>query len=119
MDREGIQVFDESEQAMTPYGFPCSPSSGPCNPPQANLVASSQRVHVGGPDLLTPFSFGWLFLDLNSTASGASGFNPPSDPAAQQAWVIVTDSSNSQYSVALDAFHADSACAAQHYIPGW
>jgi hypothetical protein len=39
------------------------------------------------------------------------------DPTAMQNWVIATYTSNGHFSVGVDAFQLDSACAAVHFFP--
>ena len=74
----------------------------------------AQRVPVGSTPLATPYSFGWFFLDLNTTVVGA-GSNPPFDPLAVQAWV--TESLNNGLTVGVDATRLDNACNARHTGP--
>lgn len=76
--------------------------------------AMAQRVPVGGAPLATPYSFGWFFLDLNTTIS-AAGPNPAFDPLSVQAWV--TESLNNGLTVGVDATRLDNACNARHSGP--
>jgi len=118
LGQEGIDIFDETEQVSTPQTFPFSPQ-----PPQQGILpfpAEAQRTQIGGADLPVPFSFGWLYLDLNTTISGNP--NPPFDPTAAQAWVaIVMDNDiaglNGRFSVGFNAIQLDSACAPNHFVP--
>jgi hypothetical protein len=115
LGQEGIAIFNEQEQVVTPSTVPVSPQ-----PPNAALTpfpAETQRTIVGGPALSVPFSFGWMYLDLNTTVT-AAGANPPVDPAAAQAWVVATFAANGQFAVGVDAIRLDSACAALHFTPG-
>ncbi len=115
LGQESIVIFDEEEQLDVPQSFPVSPQ-----PPLASLVplpAEAQRTTVGGSALPVPFSFGWLYLDLNTTV-GAGGNNPPEDPAAAQAWVTVEMKAQGRFSVGFDAVQLDSACLASHFTPG-
>jgi len=114
LGQEGIVIFDEQEHPVVPQTFPFSPQ-----PPTGSLVpfpAETQRTQVNGPSFPVPFSFGWLYLDLNTTVA-AAGNNPPVDPAAAQAWVVYTLASNGRFAVGIDAIRLDSACAANHVIP--
>ncbi len=114
LGQEGIVIFDEQEHPVVPQTFPFSPQ-----PPTASIIpcpAETQRVQVGGAAFPVPFSFGWLYLDLNTTVA-AAGANPPVDPAAAQAWVIYTLASNGHFGVGIDAIRLDSACAASHFVP--
>jgi hypothetical protein len=74
-------------------------------------------VPVGGSALPVPFAFGWLLLDLNTTVA-AAGNNPPVDPAAAQAFVTSFDETNGHFAVGIEAIRLDSACAANHVVPG-
>jgi hypothetical protein len=113
LGQEGIAVFDEQEHIQTVAG--CSHS--PCNMPSVTpCPAETQRVQVGGAIFPLPFSFGWLYMDMNfgPTVGQVAGL---ADPAAMQNWVIATYTSNGHFSVGVDAFQLDSACAAVHFFP--
>jgi hypothetical protein len=114
LGQEGITIFDEQEHPVTPQTFPFSPQppTGTINP----CPAETQRVQVGGASFPVPFSFGWLYMDMNTTVA-AAGNNPPIDPAAAQAWIIYTLASNGHFAVGIDAIRLDSACAAVHFFP--
>ncbi|HEX4964372.1 MAG TPA: hypothetical protein VF173_26380 [Thermoanaerobaculia bacterium] len=110
---EGIDIFDETEQVSVPQTSSFSPQ-----PPNTGIVpfpAEAQRTKVNGPDLPVPFNFGWLYLDLNTTVTGNP--NPPFDPAAAQAWVILDMDSNGRFSVGIEGVRLDSACAPHHGVP--
>jgi hypothetical protein len=114
LGQEGIVIFDEQEHPVVPQTFPFSPQ-----PPTGSLTpcpAETQRVQVNGSAFPVPFSFGWLYMDMNTTVA-AAGSNPPIDPAAAQAWIIYTLASNGHFAVGIDAIRLDSACAANHIIP--
>ncbi len=109
--QEGIQIFDEQEQAAVGqclFNCPFAPIAFP---------AASQRTSVNGAALPVPFQFGWLYLDLNWANAAAAGPNPPADPLAAQAWVVMAQSSKAHFAVARDAFRLDSACTANHVVP--
>jgi hypothetical protein len=115
LGQESIVIFDEEENPELPASFPISPQ-----PPGEFLVpfpAEAQRVDVDGPALPVGPSFGWLFLNLNTTVP-AAGNNPPEDPAAAQAWVTVTMDAEGRFSVGFDAIRLDDACNAAHFTPG-
>jgi hypothetical protein len=114
LGQEGIVIFDEQEHPVQPATVPVSPQ--PPNAALAPFPAETQRTQVGGASLAVPFSFGWMYLDLNTTVT-AAGANPPVDPAAAQAWVVATMASNGHYAVGIDAIRLDSACAANHFVP--
>jgi PKD repeat protein len=114
LGQEGIVIFDEQEQTIQPPTCQVSPCQGA--PTLVPFPAETQRVHVAGPALpVVPFNFGWLYLDLNTTISGNP--NPPVDPAAAQAWVIATDSSNGHFAVGVNGIQLDNASAANHFVP--
>jgi hypothetical protein len=111
LGQENIVIFDESEQVLVPPSFPVSPVPGSAFAP---FPAESQRVTVGGADLPVPFSAGWLYLNLNSTVTPA-GSVPPSDPAAEQAWVSVKmGTSTGMFTIGYDAIQLDNASHANH-----
>jgi hypothetical protein len=115
LGQEGIVIFDEEEQPQVPQTFPVSPQ-----PPSSGITpfpAEAQSTHVGGNDFPVPFDFGWLYLDLN-TSVAAAGAVPPEDPAAAQAWVTARMTAQGRFSVGFDAVQLDSACAANHTVPG-
>jgi hypothetical protein len=116
LGEEAIVIFDEQEQPQVPQSFPVSPQ-----PPQQGLVpfpAEAQRTEVGGADLpVAPYSFGWLYLNLNTTVAVA-GAVPPEDPRAAQAWVTVEMKAGGRFSIGYDAVKLDSACMALHFSPG-
>jgi hypothetical protein len=117
LGQEGIVIFDEQEHPQVPQTFPVSPQ--PQNPTLVPFPAESQSTHVGGASLPVPFNFGWIYLDLNTTVTGAT--NNPRDPAAAQAFVTIRATSQGRYSVGYDALHLDSACSAGSYtltLPG-
>jgi hypothetical protein len=78
------------------------------------FAAVTQRIHIGNDrgNLILPFDFGWLSLDLNGTVA-AAGNNPSIDPSAQQAWVTVLQSSGTTGAL-IDAVWLDTACEALH-----
>jgi hypothetical protein len=113
LGQEGIVIFDEQEHPVVPQSFPVSPQ-----PQQQGLIpfpAEAQRVAVGSAALPVPFSFGWLYLNLNTTVAGVA--NPPLDPAAAQAWVTTEMDALGRFSVGFEAIRLDSACTALHFIP--
>jgi hypothetical protein len=115
LGQEAIVIFDEQEHPQVPQTVPVSPQ-----PPQQGITpfpAETQRVSVGGTAFPVPYKFGWLFLDLNTTVAPA-GSVPPEDPAAAQAWVSTLLQASGRYSVGFDAIQLDSACHANHIVPG-
>jgi hypothetical protein len=115
LGQEAIVIFDEAEHPVVAQTFPFSPQ-----PPVDTISpfpAETQITLVGGPVLPVPFTFGWLFLDLN-TSVAAAGANPPVDPLAAQAYVTGFDETNGRFGVGIEAIRLDSACAANHVPPG-
>jgi len=100
MDQTQVVVFDEQEQpvvATFPPFFPQPPS-----PTLVPFPGAANRTHVGGAGLPVPYSFGWLFVNMN-TVVAASSTNPPEDPTLAQAWVMPVHSANGRYSVGYAA----------------
>ena len=115
LGQEGVVIFDEQENPDVPTTFPVSPQ-----PPQSGVQvcpAEAQRVQIDGPQFPVPFDFGWLYLNMNTTVA-AAGNNPPEDPAAAQAWVTAVMDAQGRFSVGFDAIQLDSACNANHSVPG-
>jgi hypothetical protein len=54
---------------------------------------------------------------LNQT-NATAGPNPPEDPLASQAWIEVVMDAQGRFSVGFDAVQLDSACNANHSVPG-
>jgi len=115
LGQEGILIFDEREHVQIPVSGPVSPQSpGSFSP----FSAESQRVVVGGSAFPVPFTFGWVDLDLNTTVTPA-GPVPPADPAAAQAWVAVSMTSNGgKFAAGYDAVQLDNAAHAIHTVGG-
>ena len=115
LGQENVTIFDEQENPEVPASIPFSPQ-----PPTAiNLVcpAEAQRTVVDGADFPVTPSFGWLFLNLNTTVA-AAGANPPEDPTSAQAWVTAVMDAQGRFSVGFDAIQLDNATDANHSIPG-
>lgn len=111
LGQEQIVIFDEEENPEVPVTLPVSPPR-----PGASLVpfpAETNCIVVDGPGLPVNPTFGWLFLNLNTTVA-AAGSNPPEDPAAAQAWVMTILDAEGRFSVGFDAVRLDSAMRADH-----
>lgn len=95
-----IVLFDEEEQPVTTENCP---SGDPTCEQEVGIPNEAQRVDVAG-DLLTPFDFGWAYLNLQhpDTAYG--------DPYAQT-WVTTTMDAEGRFSVGFDAIQLDNANA--------
>jgi len=114
LGQEGFSFFDEQEQVLIQTGIPFAPQ-----PPSGGVTAfpaGTQRVAVGSAALATPYPFGWLYLNLNTTVAPA-GAVPPFDPAAAQAWVEVHMQGTGRYSVGWPSAQLDSAKGAAHFYP--
>ena len=95
-----IVLFDEEEQPVTTEDCP---SGDPTCEQEIGIPNEAQRIDVAG-DLLTPFNFGWAYLNLQhlDTAYG--------DPFAQT-WVTTTMDAEGRFSVGFDAIQLDNANA--------
>jgi len=104
-------TFDEEER---PALFPVFPQ-----PPDLTgaLPAEANRVHIGGPAFPVPFSFGWLFLDLNAPGSVIPPI-PPSAATLRQSWVETILKAQGQYSAGFSATPLDSVCQPIQAEPG-
>ena len=93
-------IFDEEEQPVTSNECP----SGDPTCTQTILIPNeAQRVSVTG-DLLSPFNFGWTYMNLqHSKLIAAYG-----DPYAQ-AWALVVMDAEGRFSVGYDAIQLDNA----------
>ncbi|MDP9121322.1 MAG: hypothetical protein M3O15_08130 [Acidobacteriota bacterium] len=115
LGQEALVFFDEMENPVVPTTVPIDPIPTP--PRFVPFPAATQKIRVGSAALPMPFSFGWVFLDLNSSPLPA-GTNPPVDGKAAQAYVVAVNALNGHFAVTADAFRLDSACAANHTPPG-
>lgn len=100
-----IVMFDEQEHPEVSQSYPFAPQ-----PPNLGITpfpAGTQRVRVGGTELPTTFSFGWTYLNLNTTVIGS--MNPPENPMAAQGWVSVHQKGTGRYSTGWNAVMFDSA----------
>jgi hypothetical protein len=99
-------IFDE-EEASTDFVVG-SPAPPPIRVPADAFPAEANRVHVGGPTLPTPFSFGWFHLDLNAP-------NPLNPEILRgdihQSWVETILKAQGKFSAGFSATPLDSACA--------
>ncbi len=100
MSQARIWAFDEQENPSDPFP-PCYVTTCPplVYPPPFPLATNRVAVGAAGSDLSTPFSFGWMFLDLKS--------GPGPRP---QAWVGTLMSASGRFSVGYEATPFDSAC---------
>jgi hypothetical protein len=101
LNQQGLVVFDEQEQPNIPSGTP--------------FPAEANRTKVNAANLPVPFTFGWMYLNLNTTVAGNP--NPPIDPAAAQGWVMTLHDASGLFSVGYNATQLDSAVNALHFTP--
>ncbi len=95
-----IVIFDEEEQPVETAGCP---SGDPTCEVEVGIPNEAQRISVT-EDLLSPFDFGWTFLNLqHAEIIGAYG----DDDA--QAWVTAVMDAEGRYSVGFDAIQLDNA----------
>ena len=113
MSQENIVIFDEEEHPYVPFVIIVGPPPTP--PTHFPFAAAAQRVQISSADLPVPYSFGWILLDLNTTAPGVAA--PPFETAAAQAWVMAVQSANGRFATGAPAFVIDSACSAKHSSP--
>jgi hypothetical protein len=96
--------FDEQEQVASSIIGP--PVSLPVTIPDTVFPAEANRVHVGGVALPVPYSFGWLYFDLNAPDPAVPGGRD-----VRQSWMGTAMKSQGRYSVGFAATPFDSACA--------
>jgi len=99
LDAGQIVVFDEEEN---PVQQNTCPSGDPTCAQEITIPNEAQRVDVAG-DLLAPFDFGWVYLNLQH-----SKLTPYGDPYAQ-AWVTAVMDAEGRFSVGFDAVQLDNA----------
>jgi hypothetical protein len=103
LNQEQVAIFNDQEGVTL------------VDPVVMPFPAASQRVPVGSANLPVPYASGWLLLNLNTTVIPA-GSNPPEDPAAAQAWVVVHHLATGRFSAGFAASLLDSAMNAVHTI---
>ncbi len=113
-----VVAFDEMEnpQDLCFTGDVISPVLGgaqTCFPLEAQRV-SLQGGNIIGSDLTPDATFGWIYLNLNTTISGV-GY-PASNPSIAQAWVTTVMDAAGRFSVGFDAIQLDSACQPSNVI---
>ena len=105
LSQNQVVIFDEEENPVTVPGSPFSPP-----PTQAGLTVcpwESTRTKVDGPRLPTPFDFGWLYLNLNTTVT--QGDFKVNGLGIHQAWVGIVMSASGRFSVGFQGMHFDLA----------
>jgi hypothetical protein len=112
LNQEQIVAFDEAEDAVEiciAEGDNVSPPLGEiltCFPIEAQRVSMLDGTNNPGDTPTSPFNFGWMFLNLNTSTGGVGGVL---DPTAQ-AWVTAVMSAEGRFSVGFDAIQLDNAC---------
>jgi hypothetical protein len=101
MSQDQLVIFDEEENPVTAESPPFSPA--PIVPGQTPCPYETNRSRVGGQFLSSPFSAGWMFLNLN-TDVGADDFG-----GIHQAWVGAIHSSSGRFSVGYQGVAFDHA----------
>lgn len=112
LSQEQIVIFDEQEHPVVTPIFPFFPQPTPV--PLIPFPVATQSTPVGGVGLPVPYSFGWLYLNLNTTVAGNP--NPPFDPTSAQAWVTAIHRATGNFSVGYGATQYDNASAPNHSV---
>ena len=102
-----VVLFDEQEQ---PVQEETCPNSDPTCPFVPEIFNAAQRIDVAS-DLLTPFDFGWLYLNLQHVQ--LEGYVD----AAAQSWVIGVMEASGRFSVGYDVLQLDNANNPAGFIP--
>ncbi len=95
-----IVIFDEQEQPVTTEDCP---SGDPTCEQEVLIPNEAQRVDVA-TDLLAPFDFGWIYLNLQHPE-----VIPIYGDTAAQTWVTGVMEAEGRYSVSFDAIQLDNA----------
>ncbi len=96
-----LVIFDEEEN---PVQAEDCPSGDPTCEQEVGIPDEAQRVGASA-DLLAPFDFGWVYLNLQHPEIIAAYGD---DDA--QAWVTAAMEAEGRFALALDAVQLDSAC---------
>jgi hypothetical protein len=107
LNQADVVAFDEQEHPadLCFQGDNISPPTGgadTCFPLEAQRV-DLQGGNIAGSDPTPPFTFGWMFLNLNTSVAGGF-FNP-----TKQAWVTTEMDASGRFSVGYDAIKLDNA----------
>ena len=106
LDATQIVVFDETEQVVTPENCPSGFDCGI----DISIPNEAQRVGVG-TDIPTPFSFGWVYLNLQWGPLPAYGDN------FAQMWLTTIMDASGRFSVGFAGVAFDNANAPTGTIP--
>ncbi len=109
LSQNQVVIFDEEENPVTVAGSPFSPPQQ-----QAGLTVcpwEATRTQVDGPRLPTPFTFGWIYLNLNTNVPAPLGGNfiGKNQLGVHQSWVGVVSSSSARFAVGFQGMHFDLA----------
>jgi hypothetical protein len=96
-----VVLFDEQEN---PVQAEDCPSGDPTCEQELTIPNEAQRVGVTD-DLLSPFDFGWAYLNLQHTEIAAAYGD---DDA--QAWVTAAMTAEGRFAIAVDGVQLDNAC---------
>jgi hypothetical protein len=112
LNQADVVAFDEAEnpQDLCFQGDNFSPPTGgaeTCFPVEAQRVNLTTSDVPFGSTPAPSASFGWIFLNLNTTVSGQVAGLPP---ATAQAWVTTAMSAEGRYAVGYDAIKLDTVC---------
>ncbi len=107
LNQADVVAFDEIENPtdLCFQGDNISPPTGgadTCFPLESQRI-SLQGGNTAGDDPIPPATFGWMFLNLNTTVAGGL-FNPTA-----QAWVQTIMDADGRFSVGFDAIQLDQA----------
>ena len=98
---------------------PVTEEDPPCFP------LETQKVQVGAGNLVSPFNFGWLYLNLNAgadtlTAPAVYDFDPNNEEG-HASYVSVMHSALGRFSVGMAAIPLTSACSDANplLVPNW
>ena len=120
LNEREVVAFNEAESAVSlcagvfgDEGPPISPPDDPDFTDPVCFPLETQQVQVGAGNLATPYSFGWMFLNLNvgiDDGGGAFDLDPGSEGTLAQSWVSARHSALGAFSVGLPAIELTSAC---------
>jgi hypothetical protein len=97
-----IVIFDEQEQPVTAED--CLSGDPTCEQ-EITIPNEANRIDVAG-DLLAPFNFGWVYLNLQH-----SEVTPIYGDTFAQSWTTAVMDASGRFSVGLDAVQLDNANA--------
>ena len=103
-----VVAFDEQENAtdLCFRGDNISPALGgddTCFPLEAQRIFAEGGNEISD-DLQIPYTFGWLYLNLNHTTGAGDPY-----PGVAQAWVTTNMDAQGRFSVGFDAIQLDNA----------